>query len=94
MLTLTLNPQLYTVEYGLNIWICLQVNWVPSINPNPNTKYIGLSKEQNIWVYMLVHVVTRIPSERIGTHVQDMCVKTNAHTRMWGRVEIEKCLGF
>ena len=40
------------------------------------------------------HVVTRIPSERIGTHVQDMCVKTNAHTRMWSRVEIEKCFRF
>ena len=39
-------------------------------------------------------VVTRIPSERIGTHVQDMCVKTNAHTRMWSRVEIEKCFRF
>jgi hypothetical protein len=43
---------------------------------------------------LAMNVVTRIPSERIGTHVQDMCVKTNAHTRMWSRVEIEKCFRF
>ena len=41
-----------------------------------------------------VGVVTRIPSERIGIHVRDMYVKTNAHTRMWSRVEIEKCFRF